>query len=99
MYWVIHCLDAPDALALRAQHRAAHSAHLTSGSVRAVLAGPLLAGDGLGPEGSLLVLAAEQREDVERWLADDPFTVAGVWRQVSLHGFTPSSKTPVAVPA
>ncbi|AGL20665.1 YCII-related protein, putative [Actinoplanes sp. N902-109] len=95
---MVHCLDAPGTLELRAQHRPAHSAHLTQGPVRPVLVGPLLAGDGITPLGSLLVFAAADRGAVERWVAEDPFTIAGVWHQVRIDAFIPSAKTPVAEP-
>ena len=34
--------------------------------------------------GSVMVVDLPSREDVERWLADEPYQVSDVWRQVDI---------------
>jgi len=94
MLWVVHCLDRTDTGQRRARLRPAHSAHLLDPLIRPVLVGPLLDATD-EPVGSLLVLEADGREHLDAWLAEDPFTTGGVWRATVVHGFTPSTKTPL----
>jgi uncharacterized protein YciI len=37
--------------------------------------------------GSCFIFEAGSKEDVVNFNRNDPFTVAGVWQQVSIHGF------------
>lgn len=94
MLWVIHCLDKPDAAERRRAARTAHSARLTCGVVKPVLYGPLLASDGSTPIGSLIVVEAAEREQVKRFIAEDPFVKADVWKEIHIHGFLESAKSP-----
>lgn len=59
----------------------AHAAYMDAAAVagRAVLAGPL---EGAGE--ALIIVRAESASDVERWLAEDPWTANGVLRTVSV---------------
>ncbi len=34
--------------------------------------------------GSMLVCQAEAREEIERWIADDPYTTAKVWEKIEI---------------
>lgn len=99
MLWAIHCLDAPGTAALRADQRPAHSARLRAASVRPVLYGPLVAGDGTTAVGSLIVVEAETREQVEEFATGDPFAVSGVWERVEIQAFAPSERSPVRIGA
>ncbi|MEU0007099.1 YciI family protein [Streptomyces sp. NPDC006314] len=95
MLWVIHCLDAPDTAALRADQRPAHSARLRTARVVPVLYGPLVAADGVTAVGSLIVVGAETREQVEEFAFHDPFAVSGVWERIDIQAFAPSQNSPV----
>ncbi|MFI9809380.1 YciI family protein [Streptomyces sp. NPDC052301] len=97
--WVVHCLDAPGTEALRARLRPDHSLHLRSGLLDPLLYGPLVAEDGGRAVGSLLVVAAPDRDTVERHFRQDPFLVHGVWRQIRVDAFTPSDRAPVRLTA
>jgi uncharacterized protein len=94
--WAVHCLDGPGAAGRRAELLPAHSARLAdrraSGTgPRLVAYGPLLA-DGTHV-GSLFVVAAAERDEVDRFVAEDPFTLGGVWARVDVHAFAPSANS------
>ncbi|GHE14452.1 YciI family protein [Streptomyces alanosinicus] len=94
MLWAVHCLDADDVLEIRRENRAEHSARLRSGIVDPVCYGMLVSDDGGHPVGSLILVRAEDRETVERYVAQDPFMIKGVWRQVTVGAFTESENSP-----
>lgn len=90
MLFAIHALDGKDGLKLRATWQEAHFAHLrTAGDygVRTVMSGPLVEDDGSTMKGSLLVVEAEGRENVERFNNADPYKSAGVWETVTITAF------------
>ncbi|MEV0177845.1 YciI family protein [Streptomyces sp. NPDC050625] len=95
MLWAIHCLDAPGTAELRAAQRPAHSARLRATPVRPVLYGPLVDTDGTTAVGSLIVVEAANREQVEEYAFADPFAVSGVWERIDIQAFTPSQRSPV----
>jgi len=93
--WAVHCLDGPDCAGRRHAARPAHSARLRSATeVQAVFYGPLMAEDGSTAIGSLFLIEAADREAVERFVAEDPFTLDDVWRQVDIRAFAPSGNSP-----
>lgn len=84
MKFVILGFDGPDGAEKRRQHRPAHLEKMAAldAEGRVVLAGPLT-----DQTGSLIVLEAESREDVDRFVQEDPYTVHGVFRRVEVHPF------------
>ena len=87
MIYVFHMLDKPDAAALRQQWRPAHKAYLALQAERIAFAGPLLHDDGETMLGSLLVIHFDSRQAAQAWLADEPFTRAGLYASVEIHAF------------
>lgn len=87
MRFVVHCLDKPDASALRLRHYEDHKAYLAAGDVATIISGPLLAEDGETMIGSLFIFEAGSRAEVEAFNRADPFRRAGVWDSVSIHPF------------
>ena len=87
MLFVVHCLDKPDALPRRLAAYDAHKARLAKNEVPSIVSGPLVAGDGETMIGSLMILEAEWRADVEAYVAADPFVAADVWASVSIEAF------------
>jgi uncharacterized protein len=86
--FVVECLDKPDSLELRLATRAAHLAYLDQLGAQTVrLGGPLLAGDGQSPIGSLLIFAGADRAPIEAIMAGDPYTQAGLFAQVTITPF------------
>jgi uncharacterized protein YciI len=87
MLYVLHLLDRPDAAELRQRLRPQHKAYLARVAERIAFAGPLLKDDGETMIGSLLVIDFDSRGAVQAWLADEPFTRAGLYAHVRIDGF------------
>lgn len=84
MFFALRCLDKPDGLALRQQTRPDHLAHLDRNLDHVLSAGALLGEDGASPIGSLLIVDFDDRAAVDRFLADDPYTKAGLFATVEV---------------
>jgi uncharacterized protein YciI len=83
MKFVILGFDGPEGQARRKIHRSAHIERIERWNKgRVILAGPLT--DNVG---SLIVLEAGSREDVEEFVREDPYTVFGVFQRVEIHPF------------
>ncbi len=87
MIYVFRLLDRPGAEALRLQLRPEHKAYLARVAERIAFAGPLTADDGQAMIGSLLAIDFPSREAARAWLAEEPFTRAGLYAGVELHAF------------
>lgn len=101
-------LDRPDGAALRQRVRPEHKAYLAQVADRIAFAGPLLHDDGATMTGSLLAIDFDSRAAAEAWLADEPFTRAGLYASVAIHAFAnlwpqragfPAAATDAAPPA
>src|SRR3546814_15125314 len=86
MYYIIYALDRPDAGDLRIKTRAAHREYLHRPDlpVRLVLARPLLADDAVTLIGSVIVVAADRRSQVEAFSAAERKS-GGSGKSVSVH--------------
>jgi hypothetical protein len=90
MLFVVHALDRPDGLQIRAKHFRDHRAHLDRADAEGIgimTAGSIVADDGETPIGSLLVVEAQDREAVERFCSVDPYRTGGVWDKVEIHAY------------
>jgi uncharacterized protein len=90
MLFAIHTLDGEGALPKRLEHGDAHRAHIAGAAgygVKIVISGPLVMDDGETMIGSLIVIKAANREAAERFNANDPYRLAGVWQKVTISGF------------
>jgi uncharacterized protein YciI len=87
MLFVLHLLDKPGSAELRQRVRPEHKACLAQVAERIAFAGPLLREDGQTMLGSLLVIDFAARDAVMAWLADEPFTLAGLFADVRIHAF------------
>jgi len=95
MAYVLYCRDKPDAQQVRLDNRAAHLEFAKSWGDAVAIAGPLLEeamdateGD-QSPKmiGSLIVLNLDTREEVERFIACDPYGIAGLFASVTVHPY------------
>lgn len=86
-HFIVHCLDAPDALPRRLEHYEAHKAYLNTASVRILVSGPLMSDDGETMIGSLFLIEAETKAAVEAFNAADPFRRTGIWAEIRIHRF------------
>lgn len=87
MIYVFRLLDKPGAAELRARMRPEHKAYLARVADRIAFAGPLTHDDGVAMIGSLLAIDFESREAAHAWLADEPFTRAGLYAGTEVHAF------------
>lgn len=87
MVHVFHLIDHPGTAALRQQMRPVHKAYLAQVAERVAFAGPLLADDGSTMLGSLLAIDFDSRAEALAWLADEPFTRAGLYARSEVHAF------------
>jgi uncharacterized protein YciI len=87
MIYTFFMIDKPGATQLRLQLRPAHKAYLAQVADRIAFAGPLVADDGKTMIGSLLAIEFASRDDAHAWLAEEPFTRAGLYGSTSVHAF------------
>lgn len=93
MPFLIVARDHPGSAARRAELRPRHLEHLDRHADRLLAAGPMLGDDGT-PIGSLILFDAEDRAEVDVFLAADPYAQADLfaevevrpWRKVFLAG-------------
>jgi uncharacterized protein YciI len=86
-HFIVHCLDAPDALPRRLEHYEAHKAYLSTAPVRILVSGPLMSDDGETMIGSLFLIEAGTKAAVAAFNAADPFRRAGIWAEIHIHRF------------
>ena len=84
MPYAIMTVDKPDHLHLRTATRAEHLAYLTAHQDRLLAAGALIDDDGTGGRGGILIVDTDDRAEAERFAAEDPFTKAGLFEQVTV---------------
>ena len=72
---------------VRADNRPAHLDYLKANLDRLMIAGPLLADDGVTVQGSLLVIEAADRAAAEAFAAGDPYAKAGLFESVTIKAF------------
>ena len=87
MIYEFRLLDKPDAAALRERVRPEHKAYLARVADRIAFAGPLVRDDGTTMIGSLLAIQFDSRDAVHAWLADEPFTRAGLYASTEIDAF------------
>ena len=90
MLFAIHAIDRVGALPARLAKLDAHKAFLadTSGfGVDILMSGPLVADEGQTMIGSLFLIDARSRSEVEAFNRADPLFDAGIWETVRITGF------------
>jgi uncharacterized protein len=87
MIFTFILIDKPNASELRQRVRPEHKAYLATVADRMAFAGPLTSDEGVAMFGSLLAIDFESREAANAWLANEPFTKAGLYASVSVHAF------------
>ncbi|MDQ6881520.1 MAG: YciI family protein [Pseudomonadota bacterium] len=88
MIYAFILIDKHGASGLRERVRPEHKAYLAGAADRIAFAGPLTSDDGQQMLGSLLAVEFPSREAAQAWLADEPFTRAGLYASSSVHAFT-----------
>lgn len=88
MLFAFHLTDRTDAGDLRQRVRPEHKAYLARVAGHIAFAGPLLTDDGRAMLGSLLVIDFADRAAALAWLAQEPFTRAGLYADTQVHAFS-----------
>jgi len=98
--FAVHAIDRPNTLQLRLDNYAAHRAFVedqeTQG-ITVIVSGPLQSDDGEIMTGSLFVLEACSRAAIDAFVANDPFTLQGIWGEVRISRFHPRKGKILAV--
>jgi uncharacterized protein YciI len=81
------CLDGPDSGEKRIRIRLAHMEYVAQHQSKFLFGGPLLGDSGDIRVGMMFVLAFATRSDVEAFMADEPYTRAGVFESVIIRRF------------
>jgi uncharacterized protein len=85
--FVFMLIDKPDHAELRQRVRPEHKAYLAAVADRMAFAGPFTQDDGQTMLGSLLAIEFDSRDAAHAWLANEPFTRAGLYASTSVQAF------------
>ena len=85
--FVLTCVDHKNALDRRMAARTAHLAYVAEYGAKLIkIAGPLLDDDGQ-MAGSLFIMEAADKAEIEAFSAADPYRLAGVFETIELRAF------------
>ncbi len=87
MLWAIHCLDKLDALERRLAAIDAHRAYLETRPIDIVMSGPLKDDADEKMIGSLFLVNAGSRGEIETFQKNDPLHHADVWESMHVNVF------------
>jgi uncharacterized protein YciI len=85
MPYAILAKDKPGSSVLRAELRPTHLEHLERHAAKLLAGGAVFADDGTTPVGSLIIFDSEDRGEVDRFMAADPFTKGGLFESVTVY--------------
>lgn len=86
MQYAAICIDKKESENLRLENRGEHLAHLKKVREHILIAGPFLSDEG-SMCGSLLVFDGMSRDELETWLKEDPYAIAGLFESVEIKPF------------
>lgn len=90
MYFAITATDKPDALEVRLANRQAHLDYVRDNYNDKILnAGPRIGDDGESMVGSVILIDLADRAAVDQFCKDDPYTLAGLFSDVTITGYKP----------
>ena len=84
MAYIIQTRDKADFGHVRAEWRAEHIKYLDNSRHKLLAAGALIDDDGSGGHGGAIILDTDDREEAEDFIANDPFSRAGLFESVSV---------------
>ncbi|GHU04482.1 hypothetical protein FACS1894205_2780 [Alphaproteobacteria bacterium] len=87
MLFAILCTDKPNSLDLRLATRSAHLEYLKQHEDIFVIVGPTLADDGVSMNGSCQIVDVPDRARLDEYLANDPYSRAGLFEKIEIRGF------------
>ena len=87
MLFVMFCIDRPGVEEKRRQVIPAHVEYLATNPIKIVMSGPLVSDDGGKTIGSLYMLEATNRAEIEKFQRADPLYNADIWETVEVRAF------------
>jgi uncharacterized protein len=84
MPFLIETFDKPGHAHVRARERGVHLAFLEQHKALLLACGAKLNDDGTDIGGGVYIIDVEMREAAERFIAEDPFTLAGLFERVTI---------------
>ena len=84
MPYAILTQDKPGSSQVRASARPAHVEYLTKNKHLLLAAGAMIEDDGTGGNGGILIVDTDDRKEAERFIAEDPFSKAGLFEKVTV---------------
>lgn len=84
MPYIIQTFDKPGHAEIRAANRKIHLDYLEKHKGKLLAAGAVLSDDGSTGEGGVLIVDTEERKIAEEFIANDPFTKAGLFAKVTV---------------
>ncbi len=84
MPYAIQTQDKAGSAQIRADNRAAHIEYLTANKHLLLAAGALIGDDGTGGSGGILIVDTDDRKEAGRFIANDPFSKAGLFEKVTV---------------
>jgi uncharacterized protein YciI len=87
MLFVMFCIDRPGVEEKRRQVVPAHIEYLATNPIKVVMSGPLVSDDGVKTIGSLYMLEAANRAEIEKFQRADPLYNADIWQMVEVRAF------------
>lgn len=84
MPYAIQAKDKAGAEKIRADNRAEHLEYLTKKQDLILAGGAVTDDDGTGGHGGIIIIDTDDRAEAERFVAEDPFTIAGLFGEVTV---------------
>jgi uncharacterized protein YciI len=85
MPFQIYCIDDPAKPGLREKMRATHLRYMIKHRDRILFGGPIRDEAGRRSIGSAFAVDFKSRDEVDRFLAEEPYCIAGVFSSVAVH--------------
>ncbi|PZP51602.1 MAG: hypothetical protein DI598_02810 [Pseudopedobacter saltans] len=84
MYFIVRCQDYADKLAVRQEFTADHKAFLAKYSEQILVPGTLFLEEGGAAQGSIWIVKADSKEEVNQICLQDPFRINGLRKSVEI---------------
>ncbi len=84
MPYAIQTRDKTGSESIRSDNRAAHLEYLTKLENLILAGGAITQDDGTGGHGGIIIIDTDDRAEAERFVAEDPFTKAGLFEEVTV---------------
>jgi uncharacterized protein YciI len=87
MPYVIMFVDDPGVLERKKQHRPVHLEYVTSNAHRIIASGGLFPDDDDFPNGGLIILDTDARQEAIDYIENDPFFLNGIFSKYTLNRY------------